>query len=116
MVSCTNLAFPRDLILHFFADPTDFFTGDFTVGEILTNFTDVSTQPKLPVTNVAISNQGNQHFQVLLDANGFIGPDGNAIPVTSEVSSTSNRKQATVVVDTGFSLPQVPRQVCTCQR
>ncbi|KAJ7367303.1 aspartic peptidase domain-containing protein [Mycena albidolilacea] len=92
-------------------DPTDFFTGDFTVGEILTNFTDVSNQPKLPVTNVAISNQGNQHFQVLLDANGFIGPDGNAIPVTSEVSSTSNRKQATVVVDTGFSLPQVPRQV-----
>ncbi|KAJ7791231.1 aspartic peptidase domain-containing protein [Mycena olivaceomarginata] len=54
-------------------DPTDFFTGDFTVGEILTNFTDVSNQPNS--------------------------------------RSTSNRKQATVVVDTGFSLPQVPRQV-----
>ncbi|KAJ7704726.1 aspartic peptidase domain-containing protein [Mycena olivaceomarginata] len=80
-------------------------------GEILTNFTDVSNQPKLPVTTVSLSNQGNQHFQVLLDANGFIGPDGNAIPVTSEVSSTSNRKQATVVVDTGFSLPQVPSSV-----
>ncbi|KAF7364914.1 Peptidase A1 domain-containing protein [Mycena venus] len=92
-------------------DPTDVFTGDFTVGEILSNFTDVSNQPKLPVTEVSISNQGNQHFQTLLDVNGFIGPDGNPISVTSEVSSTSNKKQATVVIDTGFSLPQVPASV-----
>ncbi|KAJ7625282.1 aspartic peptidase domain-containing protein [Mycena polygramma] len=92
-------------------DPTDTFPGDLTVGETLPNYTDIVNQPKLPVTDVAISNQANQHFQVLLDANGFIGPDGGSIPITSEVSSTSNNKQATVVVDTGFSLPQVPASV-----
>ncbi|KAJ6585306.1 aspartic peptidase domain-containing protein [Mycena capillaripes] len=92
-------------------DPTDVFPGDLTVGEIMSNFSDITNQPKLTVTNVAISNQANQHFQVLLDANGFIGPDGSSIPITSEVSSTGNRKQATVVIDTGFSLPQVPASV-----
>ncbi|KAJ7914475.1 aspartic peptidase domain-containing protein [Mycena leptocephala] len=92
-------------------DPTDVFEGDLTVGETLSNFTDIVNQPKLTVTEVSITNQANQHFQVLLDANGFIGPDGNSIPITTEVGSTSNRKQATVVIDTGFSLPQVPSSV-----
>ncbi|KAJ7143496.1 aspartic peptidase domain-containing protein [Mycena crocata] len=92
-------------------DPTDTFPGDLTVGELLPNFTDVQNQPKLLVTDVAINNQANQHFQVLLDSGGFIGPDGNSIPVTSAVTSTGNKKQATVVIDTGFSLPQVPSSV-----
>ncbi|KAJ6508387.1 aspartic peptidase domain-containing protein [Mycena sanguinolenta] len=94
-------------------DATETFTGDITVGETLTNdnFSAIVNQPKLTVTTVAISNEGNQHFQTLLDVNGFIGPDGNPISVTSEVSSTSNKKALTVVVDTGFSLPQVPTSV-----
>ncbi|KAK7048656.1 peptidase A1 domain-containing protein [Favolaschia claudopus] len=92
-------------------DPSAIFTGDLTVGEVLDNFTDVLNQPKLPVTTVALANSANQHFQVLLDANGFIGPDGSSIPITSDVGSTSNKKQATVVIDTGFSLPQVPSSV-----
>ncbi|KAJ7078651.1 aspartic peptidase domain-containing protein [Mycena epipterygia] len=92
-------------------DPTDVFPGDLTVGELLPNYTAVANQPKLPVTDVSISNQANQHFQILLDANGLIGPDGSAISISSEVSSTSNKKQATVVIDSGFSLPQVPSSV-----
>ncbi|KAJ7264460.1 aspartic peptidase domain-containing protein [Mycena haematopus] len=94
-------------------DPMETFTGDFTVGEVLTNnnFSNVANQPKLSVTTLSISNEGNQHFQTLLDADGFIGPDGHPISITSVVSSTSNKKELTVVVDTGFSLPQVPRQV-----
>ncbi|KAF7348309.1 Peptidase A1 domain-containing protein [Mycena sanguinolenta] len=94
-------------------DASETFTGDITVGEVLTNnnFSAVTNEPKLAVTTVSISNSGNQHFQTLLDVNGFIGPDGNPISVTSEVSSTSNKKALTVVVDTGFSLPQVPRAI-----
>jgi hypothetical protein len=84
------------------------------VGEVLPNYANVTSQPKLPVTTVSLSNQANQHFQLLLDANGFIGPDGSPIPFTSSVSSTSNKKQATVVIDTGFSLPQVPRCALSC--
>nr|GAT43188.1 predicted protein [Mycena chlorophos] len=97
-------------------DPSGTFPGDLTVGEVLqtensTNLTAVLSQPKLDVTVVSSSDSGNQHFQVLLDADGFIGPDGGAISYTSEVSSTSNKKQATVVIDSGFSLPQVPSSI-----
>ncbi|KAJ7486168.1 aspartic peptidase domain-containing protein [Mycena galericulata] len=92
-------------------DPSQTFPGELTVGEVLNNYTNVTSQPKLPVTTVAISDDANQHFQVLLDANGFIGPDGNPIPITSVVKSTSNKNQPTVVIDSGFSLPQVPTSV-----
>ncbi|KAJ7079759.1 aspartic peptidase domain-containing protein [Mycena belliarum] len=92
-------------------DPSSTFPGDLSVGEILPNYTAVVNQPKLPSTDVSIGNSANQHFQILLDANGFIGPDGSSIPITSKVGSTSNKKQATVVIDTGFSLPQVPSSV-----
>jgi len=99
------------LLLGRLDDPSQSFLGDLTVGELLPNYTNVTSQPKLPVTTVAISDDANQHFQILLDADGFIGPDGNPIPITSVVSSTSNKKQATVVIDSGFSLPQVPASV-----
>ncbi|KAF8214330.1 hypothetical protein K438DRAFT_2149621, partial [Mycena galopus ATCC 62051] len=79
-------------------DSMETWTGDFTIGETITesNFSAVTNQPKLPVTVLSGSNTGNQHFQMLLDADGFIGPDG-------------------VVIDTGFSAPQVPRRVCTAE-
>ncbi|KAJ7668193.1 aspartic peptidase domain-containing protein [Mycena rosella] len=94
-------------------DPTDVFPGDLTVGELLPNCTNVTNHPKLPVTEVSLFNKGNQHFQILLDGNGFIGPNGSSIPIASQVSSTSNKKRATVVIDTGFSLPQVPTSVAS---
>ncbi|KAJ7069540.1 aspartic peptidase domain-containing protein [Mycena amicta] len=99
-------------------DPTGSFPGDLTVGEVLqiengTNLSAILDQPKLPVTQVSLANSANQHFQVLLDLNGFIGPDGNPIPVHTEVSATGNRQQATVVIDTGFSLPQVPAKIAS---
>ncbi|KAJ7029302.1 aspartic peptidase domain-containing protein [Mycena alexandri] len=92
-------------------DPSETFPGDLTVGEVMPNYTNITSQPKLPVTVVSVSNQANQHFQILLDADGFIGPDGSSIPITSVVSSTKNKKQATVVIDTGFSLPQVSASI-----
>ncbi|KAJ7213840.1 acid protease [Mycena pura] len=91
--------------------PGENFVGELAVGEVPSNYSDILNQPKLPVTVVSSANKANQHFQMLLDANGFIGPDGSPISVTSEVSSTSNKKQATVVIDSGFSLPQVPSAV-----
>ncbi|KAG5644774.1 hypothetical protein DXG03_007682 [Asterophora parasitica] len=90
-------------------DPTDFYSGSLTIGEVLNDFEDVLKQPKLPVVYVP-HERSDQHFQVLLDENGLIGPDGKPIPIISEVESASNRKQATVVLDTGFSLPQVPKR------
>jgi hypothetical protein len=74
----------------------------------LSGFEDIMNQPKLPVTIVAEQRQADQHFQVLLDEDGLIGPDGQPIPLHTNVNSTSNQNQATVVIDTGFSLPQLP--------
>ena len=58
-----------------------------------------------------MTEQTAQHWQTLLDADGIIGPNGKVVDVTTGVSSTSNDKQLTVVFDTGYSLPQVPRYV-----
>lgn len=59
--------------------------------------------------NLENHKRGDQHFQVLLDEDGLIGPDGKPISLNTDVSTAANKKQATVVIDTGFSLPQLPR-------
>ena len=89
-------------------DPSDRFPGDLTVGETLPGYDAINSQPKLNVTQVSISDIGDQHWQTLLDPNGIIGPDGKTIDIDTAVKSTSNKKQLTAVFDSGFSLPQVP--------
>ncbi|KAJ7183832.1 aspartic peptidase domain-containing protein [Mycena filopes] len=92
-------------------DPSEPCPGTLTVGEVLSEHTAVTSEPKLPVTTVPVSDNAFQHFQILLDADGFIGPNGSAIPITSAVASTSDNRQATVDVDTGFTFAQVPASV-----
>lgn len=89
-------------------DPTDLYPGDITVGELVPGFENVTQMPKLPVTQVSVRNQGDQHWQVVLDPNGVIGPDGKAINATSFVDGGH---RLTAILDTGYSLPQVPRQM-----
>ncbi|KAK0202036.1 aspartic peptidase domain-containing protein [Desarmillaria ectypa] len=92
-------------------DPTDVFPGDISIGDLLDGYSNVESQPKLEVTIVPVREFSDQHFQVLLDQDGLLGPDGQPVSITTEVDRTSNSKQATVVVDTGFSLSQVPKSV-----
>ncbi len=89
-------------------DPTDPFPGDLTIGSPVPGYENVTSQPKLPVFNVGA--KGGQHWQTLLDANGIIGPDGKAINTTSHVSGGGKNK-LNVIMDSGFSLPQVPKCV-----
>lgn len=79
-------------------DPDNPFPGDLTVGEYLPGYEDVQNQPKLPVD---WAKHGNQHWSVLLDPNGVIGPDGQAISYKTRVSSTKNKNQLTTMFDTG---------------
>jgi len=79
-----------------------------TIGEIVPTFENITSQPQIPVTVNPSSDSGDQHVQVLLDAGGIIGPDGQSVAVTSAVKTTSNNKRLTAVFDSGFSLPQVP--------
>lgn len=92
-------------------DPGDVFPGELTVGELVPGYENVTNQPKLPVTQVSISDRGDQHWQLLLDDDGLIGPDGKPIDFNSGVKQTSNKGQLTAVLDSGFSLPQVPTYV-----
>lgn len=61
------------------------------------------------MVDVPIDRRTDQHFQVLLDEGGLIGPDGKSVVLHTDVVSTANKKQVTAVIDTGFSLPQIPK-------
>ncbi|TDL23415.1 hypothetical protein BD410DRAFT_787244 [Rickenella mellea] len=83
-------------------------TGEITVGEIVPGLESITSQAKLP----ALKDEYNiQHWQTLLDKDGIIGPDGQPISVKSTVSDVDQPDQLRVVFDTGFSLPQVTREV-----
>lgn len=77
-----------------------------SIGTYLPGLESIQNKPKLPVT---ISQRGtSQHFTTLLDADGWIGPDGKPLEVRTQVDGIKNRKQLVAVIDTGFSLSQVP--------
>lgn len=92
-------------------DPDHPYPGSFSVGEVISGYENVTSQPKLPVTSVSNDNSSVQHWQVLLDSDGIIGPNGKPIKISTQVSSTSDKTQLTAVFDTGYSLPQVPKYV-----
>ena len=94
-------------------DPHAEYTGEMTVSEVLPAFQNITNQPKVPVSVLLSRLSPIQHFSVLLDSDGIIGPDGKAIKVTSNATLAPTHDQdpdqLTVVFDTGFSLPQLPR-------
>lgn len=90
-------------------DPTDKYPGNITVGEILQGLENVTSQSREPVTTLQPPDVANQHWQVLLDEDGIIGPDGQPIQVQTRVKGSQSPKQLTAIFDTGFSLPQVPQ-------
>jgi hypothetical protein len=90
-------------------DPTDKNPGDITVGEILQGLENVTSQSREPVTTLQPPDAVNQHWQVLLDEDGIIGPDGRPIQVQTRVNGSQSPKQLTAIFDTGFSLAQVPQ-------
>ena len=71
----------------------------------------ITNQPQLPVTTNPSSQSSNQHWQVLLDPDGIIGPDGQPIHYLTHVSSTKNPSQLTAIFDTDFTFNQVPGYV-----
>ncbi|KAI0358432.1 acid protease [Trametes cingulata] len=88
-------------------DPTDTFVGDFTIGEVVSSFENITSQPRLPVTQMA--HRSGQHWTALLDPNGIIGPDGQRINTTKK--STGNRLN--VMFDSGFTFPQVTNGIAS---
>ena len=90
-------------------DPDEQYPGQITVSDILPDWQGILDQPKLPVKAVRSSQSGNQHWQVLLDRNGIIGPDGHPITLHTKPLRASLSRRITVMFDTGFSFNQVPK-------
>ena len=94
-------------------DTEETYTGAMTIGEALPRYSNISNQPKVPVSVLQTSLDNDQHWSIILDKNGIIGPDGNVIKVTSNATDAPKHDptQLVAIIDTGFSLPQVPRCV-----
>lgn len=84
--------------------------GMLTIDEVLPQYNNVTSYPKLMVKTVHRLTDADQHWQVFTDANGIIGPDGNNITLDSIVPSAP-KGQLVAVLDSGFTYTQVPRYV-----
>jgi len=92
-------------------DSTDKFTGQLTISEFVPGYENISSQPKLSVEMVAGLIDENQHWQILADKdNGVVGPDGNVIQISSIVPKAPDGTLV-AVIDSGFTFPQVPRDM-----
>ncbi|KAI9466600.1 aspartic peptidase domain-containing protein [Lactarius psammicola] len=110
-----NLTTPNYLtvLLNRPNDTAETYTGAMTIGEVLPQYSNISNQPRVPVSALQSSFAQNQHWSIILDSNGIIGPDGKAIQVTSNatLAPTHDASQLVAIIDTGFTLPQVPSEV-----
>ncbi|KAE9393460.1 acid protease [Gymnopus androsaceus JB14] len=84
--------------------------GQFTLGEVIPLFEDIVNTSKLPVIN---DQYHSQRWEILLDANGVIGPDGEKINTTTRIKNPQSgaQTQLRVAFDSGFTMPQLPRNV-----
>lgn len=86
-------------------DPDNSYPGDFTIGEVLSDYKNILDEPKLDIVHAEF---GDQHWSVLLE-DGIIGPDGKALQTETLVSETGDKKRLTFIFDTGYTFPQVPQ-------
>ncbi|TFK52509.1 acid protease [Heliocybe sulcata] len=91
-------------------DPTDTIPGTFTISELVSGYENITSMPKISVEKVHKLTDADQHWQIYTDKNGVIGPDGEPIEIKSIVPSAPDG-QLVAVLDSGFTLPQVPREL-----
>ncbi|KAJ7914476.1 aspartic peptidase A1 [Mycena leptocephala] len=92
-------------------DPGEPFTGEFTIGEPVKGYENITSQTKLNVETVHKLLEDQQHWQALTDKDKtVIGPDGNVINIESIVPKAPDG-QMVAVFDSGFTFSQVPRDM-----
>ncbi|KAI0291221.1 aspartic peptidase domain-containing protein, partial [Multifurca ochricompacta] len=82
-------------------------TGELTLGSVLPQYQDVTNQPKVEVFVLPDEFAIYQHWVVFLDPDGIIGPNG---PIKLKSNITNNGTLVSLV-DTGFTLAQLPQYV-----
>jgi len=99
------------LMLSRNGDPGSQIAGQFTISSVVPGFENIMNQPQLPVEKVYELTDKDQHWQIYTDKDvGIIGPDGQPIQYDSIVPKAPSG-QLVAVLDSGFTLPQVPRSV-----
>lgn len=92
-------------------DPGSNITGQFTIGELVPGFENITSMPHLSIEKVYRVTDVDQHWQIVTDKNnGIIGPDGQPIKYSS-IAPKAPDGTIVGVLDSGFTLPQVPRTV-----
>ncbi|KAG2344494.1 acid protease [Suillus weaverae] len=92
-------------------DPGSNTAGQFTIGEIVPGFENIIKMPQLSIEKVYKVTNVDQHWQIVTDKNiGIIGPDGQPIRYSS-IAPKAPDGTIVGVLDSGFTLPQVPRTV-----
>lgn len=94
------------LLLNRQGDPSETFTGQLTISEIVSGYENVTNAPKLSVIKLPDLTDRDQHWQVYTDVDGIIGPDGQPISVDSIVPKAPDG-QLVAVLDSGYTFPQV---------
>ncbi|KAF8798904.1 acid protease [Phlegmacium glaucopus] len=88
--------------------------GQFSIGEVIPGFENITSMPKLDVETVSRllpAGSSQQHWQALTDKDhGIIGPDGQPIQISSIVPKAPHG-QYVAVFDSGFTLTQLPRPI-----
>ncbi|KAK7469155.1 hypothetical protein VKT23_003645 [Stygiomarasmius scandens] len=112
-----NPTMDRILTLYLSRDATveniqaDQFPAQLTIGKVIPGLEAIQNAPKLPVV---VNQFGLQHWETLLDANGIIGPNGQRINTKTVVQDSSDGgspEQLRIIFDSGFTVPQLPRDV-----
>ncbi|KAG1790304.1 aspartic peptidase domain-containing protein [Suillus plorans] len=99
------------LMLSRKGDPGSNITGQFTIGELVPGFENITSMPHLSIEKVYRVTNVDQHWQIVTDKNnGIIGPDGQPIKYSS-IAPKAPDGTIVGVLDSGFTLPQVPRTV-----
>jgi len=80
-----------------------------TINEVISGLENITSQTQIPAEILETDSSTNQHWTIQLDENGLIGPDGKVIKKSSIVPHNHGKLYG--VIDSGFTLPQVPRPV-----
>lgn len=90
-------------------DPTQPQQGEITVSELVEGLEKITEQKQIPAEVLESEVAQNQHWTIQLDPDAIIGPDSKVIKKSSIVPNNHGRLYG--VIDSGFTLPQVPRPV-----
>jgi len=90
-------------------DPTQPQPGELTINDVISGLENITSQIQVPAEILETDSATNQHWTIQLDTNAIIGPDGKVIKKSSIVPHNHGKLYG--VIDSGFTLPQVPRSV-----